>query len=161
MRKIIFALAAGVVAVATLAGCSPADETFTVEQPADAVVLELLQQNPESNVGDELIFESPIVKDGEPFGNLIGTMTTVSPLDAGTRPGLEERLLSAVFDFPDGQISVLGVSYYDPDETLLNDGETFVRAIVGGTGAYVGASGEVATTRNADNSYTHVLRVLK
>lgn len=161
MKRVIIAVAASVSVVLMLAGCAPAEQTLTVEQPADAVVLETLQQNPDSNVGDERIFESPIVKDGEPFGNLIGTMTTVSPLEAGTRPGLEERLLSAVFDFPDGQVSVLGVSYYDPDETLLNDGETFVRAIVGGTGAYFGVSGEVATTRNADNSYTHVLRLVK
>lgn len=155
------AVAASVAAASLLVGCAREAETLIVEQPADGVVIETLQQNPESNVGDELIFESPIVKDGEPFGNLIGTMTTVSPLDAGTRPGLEERLLSAVFDLPDGQVSVLGVSYYEPEETLLKDGETFVRAIVGGTGAYVGVSGEVATTRNSDNSYTHVLRLMK
>ena len=161
MKRIIIALATSLAVASMVAGCAPAQETLTVEQPADAVVIETLQQNPDSNVGDELIFESPIVKDGEPFGNLIGTMTTVSPLDAGTRPGLEERLLSAVFDFPDGQVSVLGVSYYDPEELLLSDGEEFVRAIVGGTGAYVGVSGEVATTRNADNSYTHVLRLMK
>ena len=161
MKRIAIAAATLLAASLLLTACAPAEETLTVEQPADAVVIETLQQNPESNVGDELIFESPIVKDGEPFGNLIGTMTTVSPLDAGTRPGLEERLLSAVFDFPEGQVSVLGVSYYDPNEMLLNDGETFVRAIVGGTGAYVGVSGEVATTRNADNSYTHVLRLIK
>lgn len=161
MKKHIVILVAAAVAASALTGCSSAEQTMTLTQPVNAVVLESLQLNPESNVGDTTIFESEIRKDGEPFGNIIGTITSVSPLEAGIRPGLEERLLSAVFDLPDGQISVLGVSYYDPEELLLKDGEPFIRAIVGGTGAYIGASGEVATTRNADNSVTHVLRLVK
>ena len=60
----------------------------------------------------------------------------------------QERLLIAVFDLPQGQISVLGVSDYREGDLLLPAGEPVTRAIVGGTGAYVGVDGEVTTVRN-------------
>jgi len=36
-----------------------------------------------------------------------------------------------------------------------------VRAITGGTGAYMGARGQVTTTHNADDSYTYVVELLQ
>ena len=53
----------------------------------------------------------------------------------------------------------LGVSYYKESDRLLTIGEPATRAIVGGTGKYVGVDGEVTTVRNEDGSYTHTLRI--
>jgi hypothetical protein len=40
-------------------------------------------------------------------------------------------------------------------------GKRVVIAITGGTGAYMGASGELRTTRNADGTYRQVLRLIR
>lgn len=46
---------------------------------------------------------------------------------------------------------------------LLNSkpGQPVVRAILGGTGKYMGARGQLASTRNGDGSYTQVFTLLK
>lgn len=152
-------MSAIVFSVIVLAGCASSSTSLTLTQAPDAVILTPMDVNANGDAGDVTVFETPILKDGEPFGVLHGTMTKVSALEEGERTDREERMLAAVFDLPDGQISVMGISYYVPDATLLEDGKPVVRAIVGGTGAYLGVKGEVATTRNADNSYTHELTI--
>jgi hypothetical protein len=70
-------------------------------------------------------------------------------------------MVTAVFDLPDGQISVLGVSYYYENDQLLPSDQPVTRAIVGGTGRYVGVDGEVTTVRNENGSYTHTLTIIR
>ena len=106
-------------------------------------------------------FEAGLYLDDEPYGSIMGTMTKVGSLGEGAQIDREERMLTAVYDLPGGQISVLGISYYFEADTLLPEGEPMTRAIVGGTGEYVGVDGEVITTRNPDNSYTHLIRIVK
>ena len=91
----------------------------------------------------------------------MGSMTKVGAIGTGWREDREERMLTAVFDLPSGQISVLGVSYYTEGDELLPEGEPVTRSIVGGTGDYVGIDGEVTTVRNADGSYTHTLTIIR
>jgi alpha-D-ribose 1-methylphosphonate 5-triphosphate synthase subunit PhnG len=35
-----------------------------------------------------------------------------------------------------------------------------VRAVIGGTGDYIGATGQITTTRNDDGSYDHVVELI-
>lgn len=158
--------ALGVMACATvigalmLTGCSTSQTTLVLTQVSgDDVELNALDLNPSGDAGDLTTFEAPIAKDGQPYGSLMGTMTKVGSIGAGLNTEREERLLTAVFDLPQGQISVLGVSYYREGDILLPAGEPVTRAIVGGTGEYVGVDGEVTTVRNEDGSYTHTLRL--
>jgi hypothetical protein len=143
-----------------LAGCSPQVSVITLTQVSgDDVELTELDLNPSGDVGDVTAFEAPVAKDGRPHGSFMGTMTKVGSIGDGWNIEREERMLTAVFDLPEGQISVLGVSYYNESDRLLSIGEPATRAIVGGTGKYVGVDGEVTTVRNEDGSYTHTLRI--
>jgi hypothetical protein len=143
-----------------LAGCSPQVSVITLTQVSgDEVELTELDLNPSGDSGDVTAFNAPVAKDGQPHGSFLGTMTKVGSIGDGWNIEREERMLTAVFDLPEGQISVLGVSYYKESDRLLTIGEPVTRAIVGGTGKYVGVDGEVTTVRNEDGSYTHTLRI--
>lgn len=153
-------ISTAVLGALVLAGCSSSQTTLVLTQVSgDDVELNALDLNPSGDAGDLTTFEAPITKEGQPYGSLMGTMTKVGSLGAGLNTEREERMLTAVFDLPEGQISVLGVSYYEEGDLLLPAGEPVTRAIVGGTGAYVGIDGEVTTVRNEDGSYTHTLRI--
>jgi hypothetical protein len=67
------------------------------------------------------------------------------------------------FTFADrkDQIIAFGVSDYSPSAAEFEAGQPTVRAILGGTGKYMGARGQLASTRNADGSYTQVFTLLK
>ena len=151
---------AAILGAGLLASCGLSEKTLVLTQASgDNVELNALDLNPSGAAGDVTTFEAPIAKEGQPYGSLMGTMTKVGSIGAGLNKKREERLLIAVFDLPQGQISVLGVSYYREGDLLLPAGEPVTRAIVGGTGAYVGVDGEVTTVRNQDGSYTHTLRL--
>jgi hypothetical protein len=117
--------------------------------------------NRDGDLGDFFVFESPLLKEGKPFGEMFGTMTKVGELGHGTHPDREYRLLNSVFDLPDGEIAVQGLSFYLPSQPALNMQEAVSRAIVGGTRAYAGIRGEVITTHNDDDTYTQELRYWK
>lgn len=161
MKK-YFALAlAGIFSLLVLTGCAQEPEVITLTHPAGVSNIHALDLNTEGDLGDMSVFESPLTKDGKPYGEMLGTMTKVGQLGQGTHPEREERLLNAVFDLPDGEITVMGISYYVPSATKLEKNEPVSRAIVGGTGAYAGVQGEVITTHNADDTYTHQIRITK
>jgi hypothetical protein len=64
-----------------------------------------------------------------------------------------------VFAFNGGQIVALGTSIYAAQGTtnFRNDNAPVTIAVVGGTGKYRSAKGEVVTTKRADGSYRHVI----
>ena len=144
-----------------LTGCGAGEETITLTQRVDdPVELVFLDLNPTGDSGDLTTFEAGLYLDDEPYGSVMGTITKVGSLGEGAQTDREERVLTAIYDLPGGQISALGISYYYEGDTLLPKGQPMTRAIVGGTGEYVGVDGEVTTTRNPDDSYTHVLRLV-
>jgi hypothetical protein len=55
----------------------------------------------------------------------------------------------------------VGATDYPPTAGEFDAGRPVVRAILGGTGKYMGARGQLASTRNADGSYTQVFTLLK
>lgn len=69
------------------------------------------------------------------------------------------RYRELVFALAGGQIVALGTSIYAARDTKNFDKDNApVRiAVVGGTGKYRSAQGEVITTRRADGSYRHVI----
>ena len=160
--KRIFALAlAGTAAAAALTGCAPQQQTLTLVQPLNSAKQEILNQNPNGDAGDGTAFESIVEKDGKYFGGMLGTTTKVSTMSTSVVAGSEERLLQGVFDLLDGEIIVSGITHYNPTATRLEQLKPVTRAIVGGTGAYVGVRGELVTTRNEDDTFTHVLHMWK
>lgn len=154
--------AAMLIGTIVLTGCSEKEEIITLVMKAnDPVELVSLDLNPKGDTGDITTFESALYRDDQPYGSVMGTITKVGSLGQGAKKDREERLAAAVYDLPGGQISVLGISYYFGGATLLPVGESVTRAIVGGTGRFLGADGETTVTRNQDGSYTIVLRILR
>ena len=166
MRRMI-ALAA-LLASTLMAACCPhstksSNETLTVYQ--DAPTLNLLDHGPLGrSPGDVHHFSAPLHSSpgGPVTGEVFGTKTLVK-LATETNPNLEQRatLLSFTFGDRQDQIIVLGVVDYSPTGAEFNPDQPVVRAILGGTGKYAGARGQLTSTRNADGSYKQVFTLLK
>ena len=67
------------------------------------------------------------------------------------------------FTFADrkDQIIAFGVADYSPSAAEFDADQPVFRPVLGGTGKYMGARGQVTSTRNADGSYTQVFTLLK
>ena len=171
MMKVIFRRAVmGLAALSVLllvAGCgtrsTPSTETFTVYE--DAPKMSLLDLGvPGNSLGDVYHFSAPLhlERGGPVTGELVGSKTLVKlPTDAN--PNMERRATLMFFTFADSkdQIIAFGAADYSPSTPEFEAGKSAVRPVLGGTGKYIGALGEVTSTRNADGSYTQVFTLLK
>jgi hypothetical protein len=95
---------------------------------------------------------------GEVFGS-----KTLSKVATEANPDVEKRATLLFFTFADrqDQIIALGVHDYSPTAGEFSAGKSVTRAILGGTGRYMGARGQLMSTRNADGTYTQVFTLLK
>ena len=110
--------------------------------------------------GTVAVFESNLTRNGKPFGTFTGTTlkTDVTPGD----PAGERRLRTFVFDLPKGQIVAIGTGLYStPQSEVPALVKPTTIAIVGGTGDYLGARGQVTSTRMSDGSFLQQLAILK
>src|SRR6266508_1445336 len=133
-------------------------ETFTVYEDAPKMtVLDL--GAPGNSLGDVYHFSAPLhsERSGPVAGEVIGSKTLVK-LATDANPNLERRATLLFFTFADrkDQIIALGVHDYSPTVAEFNAGKSVARAILGCTGRYMGARGQLISTRNADGSYTQV-----
>jgi hypothetical protein len=72
-----------------------------------------------------------------------------------------DRLGTATFRFEgDDSLSVCGVIRYEADELHSKPGMRHIRAVVGGTGQFIGARGEVVSVRAEDGTFTHTFTLL-
>jgi hypothetical protein len=147
---------------AIIAGCSPAPSTeeFTLIQGSPALTSIRVADRPggANAHGDLMAFEAPVSRDGGVVGDVSGLLTTVDipASQAAGRDALEERFGTLVFRFNDiDTIVVSGSSVYPPAEAEMTADTPQLRAVLGGTGAYAAAAGEVETVRNADGTYGH------
>jgi hypothetical protein len=151
-----------------MAGCgqhstNPSTETFTVYE--DAPKMSLLDLGaPGNSLGDVYHFVAPLhsTPRGPVTGELIGSKTLVKvPTEAN--PNLERRATLMFFNFADrkDQIIAFGVADYSPNTPEFEAGQPVVRAVIGGTGKYIGARGQLESMRNADGSYRQTFTLLK
>lgn len=115
--------------------------------------------SPDSPVGTEYFHEA-VVRNAK--GAVIGSFhATVLTVDVTPGDVVETRLRTVVFNLKDGQIVATGVADYPTRETYLVKKGSARIAIVGGTGKYLGALGQMVTERRDDGSYRHVLTLVK
>jgi hypothetical protein len=158
------ALLASIVMVACgLRSTNPSSETLTVYE--DAPTMTPLDLGPPGNSpGDVYYFSAPLHSSpgGPVTGEVFGSKT-LKKVATGANPSFEQRATLLIFTFGnrDDQIVAMGVHDYPPDAAEFDAGQPHVRAILGGTGKYIGARGQLASTRNADGSYTQVFTLLK
>lgn len=163
MTALAVLLASILLTACGLRSTNSSSETLTVYE--DAPTLTHLDLGPPGNSpGDLYHFFAPLHSSpgGPVTGEVFGTKTLVK-LATDANPNLEQRttLLSFTFGDRQDQIIVLGVVDYTPTGAEFNAGQPVVRAILGGTGKYMGARGQLTSTRNADGSYTQVFTLLK
>jgi hypothetical protein len=120
-------LAAAAVAAATAVGSASAGGRVLhlhIQGGSSTFVNVAGQKGPA--VGDEIILNQPVWRDGHRVGRGIVTITLT---------GGQTDQIHADVALPGGQIDVAGLQ--------LTNSNRFTLAITGGTGAYVGASGQV------------------
>jgi hypothetical protein len=157
-------VSASVLIAACGARCTnPSPETFTVYSDAPKMSLLDLGQ-PGNSPGDVYHFFAPLRSGpgGPVTGELFGSKTLIK-LASDANPNVENRgtLLFFTFGGHNDQIVVFGITDYSPTAGEFAVGRPVVRPILGGTGKYMGARGQLTSTRNADGSYMQVFTLLK
>jgi hypothetical protein len=147
MRKIILMA----VFTAQVLGCTnngPAEEAWTLNTLADArsgIATPVDLGPPGDSPGDMFVFDQPLLNEArENIGSNSGYCVRTLP---GQFSECQWTLTMA-----DGTITVAGRE--------AETGTSLI-PIIGGTGAFEGASGVLATTPNGDRTFTQVLTLLK
>jgi len=113
-----------------------------------------------SGIGEVRTFLIPMAVDGVAGDGqyLSGTLTTLATNMLG---GQELRASNLIFVFgaEEDQIVVGGVSLYPPAGATLAPGTKTVRPVVGGSGKYDGARGQVISRNYGPDGWTHTFRV--
>jgi len=105
-----------------------------------------------------VIFSAPLTtKAGKSAGKIAGFLTD---LEIGAT-GAETRFRNISFMLKGGQIIANGTGEYESTDREMPVERPSTIAIIGGTGKYIGAMGEVITRKNADGTFRHVLGLLK
>ncbi|HEV8024720.1 MAG TPA: hypothetical protein VGP37_07535 [Candidatus Nanopelagicales bacterium] len=113
-----------------------------------------------SGVGAVRTFFIPMAVDGVPSDGqyLAGTLTTlVEQLPNGQQ--LRATNLVFVFGTEADQLVIGGISEYPVSGATLAPGQRTIRPILGGSGRYANASGDVVSTNLGTNGWTHVFRL--
>ncbi len=106
-------------------------------------------------------FDAEITDPDGRSGLLIGYLLTADLPDARTGEVLEERIGTLVYTFGDDELVTSGGTSYRVDSAEMAVDEPQLRAVIGGTGSFIGARGEVVTTRNPDGTYTHTFTLVE
>lgn len=153
------------ISLAAVSACSkPAQtaawQTMSLKQDKP-VLVEVTDGDPEREHGERMFFEAKLTDEsGKAVAQLLGMHVIVDiPGEDGIGDATqEERLTSMSIVFADGdEIAIVGYNTYPQNQSLMKADEAQVRAITGGTGKYKGIRGQIKTTRNADETYTHTL----
>lgn len=128
---------------------------FTIHQDEPSLVHVDLGQEGHSH-GDLLAFDAPVQATNGDKGKLSGFVLTVD-IPEKEHEVFQDRIVSMVFELGDANTLVIsGKSVYPHrGELEMAKNNPQIRAIVGGTGKYIGARGQISTTRDEDGGYTH------
>ena len=149
-------------AIATLffSGSALADSTLSITHgPTPApTTLDMGQEG--DSVGDVRIWRFSARSSDNKDVMMDWLMTTTGYAAHTTE--LESRVTLSVVSFDDkgkDTIQLQGVGLYPITGSTLKTEDTLERAVIGGTGKYVGASGAVTSTHLADGSWRHVFHL--
>ena len=161
MHRALSLLFATALVAASGISASPAAErqSFSIRQePPVLNAVDIGAEGPSH--GDVLAFEAEISRDDGKSGVLRGILITVDLPDASGDLH-EDRIGQLYFDLGEGDsLVVAGGSVYPQDGTEMVPGAPQVRAVIGGTGAFIGARGQVTTVRDEDGLYDHHFQLI-
>jgi len=159
MRKLATAMAL-ILATGTICCSAQAAEVFTIKQDKPELTDIDLGAKGQSH-GDVLTFEATFTADNGKKGVISGMVMTVD-VPSGAHDPYHDRIENIVLEFG-GQdtLVVLGKTKYPDGKGELNPDFPVVRAITGGTGRYIGSSGQMSTIRRSDGTYEHVVTLVR
>lgn len=158
MKKINACLAIASLSLALITSAH-AKQTFTIIQ-SKPEIQHIDIGTSGMSIGDILSFEAPFkTKDGKD-GRMYGMITLVS-LPTGTNDPFLDRISTIVLDFGGSDSLVVnGKSVYGTYKGEIKDNSPQVRAVTGGTGKFIGARGQISTSRHSSGTYEHVIELL-
>jgi len=111
--------------------------------------------------GHQLFAEANLTKAGKPFGHLVAYILTADTTNEPNKTN-EFRVRYLSFELPGGEIVASGTDLYQVAHSFLKTKSLMASIpILGGTGKYLGARGELRTILNNDGTYTQTLLILK
>lgn len=131
------------------------------QQPPDLHPVDLHTAG--ASVADMVLYEASIAGEQGESGTLTGFLITADVPDAETGDIYQDRLGQLSFDLGHGtSLVVAGEAIYPGEDVEMTADAAQLRAVVGGTGDFMGARGQVETTRNDDDgSYRHEFTLLE
>lgn len=160
--KIIRVLAVVAIASVALLGAVPAQASHKSKHEIVNVYHQAVSPiaTTGSGIGTVRTFFTPIAIDGMAADGqyLTGTLTTLAQ---GLKDNQELRGSNLTFVMGEeaDQLVVGGISLYAPAGATLAPGVRTVRPVIGGSGDYKGARGQVVSTNLGANGWTHVFDI--
>ena len=113
-----------------------------------------------TGVGTVRTFFIPMAVNGKAANDqyLAGTLTTFAESVTGDLE-LRGSNLTFVFGKEADQLVVGGISLYPPAASTLAANSKSVRPVLGGSGKYSGARGQVISTNMGERGWTHVFKI--
>jgi len=158
LRKFPFCAALACLSL-LLTSTAQAKQTFTISH-GKSEFSHIDIGTPGMSIGDKFTFEAPFTtKDGK-MGRMYGVLTLAS-IPTGPNDPFIDRIGMIVFDFGGSDTLVIsGKSAYGSYKGELKDNEPVLRAVTGGTGKFIGARGQISSTRDPSGSYEHAIQLL-
>ena len=112
--------------------------------------------------GDLLAFDADVITNNNIKGKLSGYLLTIF-IPEENHENFQEKMLQMVFDFGEGNTIVVGGKsiYPNIDKSEIVENQPQLRAIIGGTGSFIGARGQISTKRNDDGTYEHFVELVE
>jgi hypothetical protein len=154
---ILPALAAAIVVPVSLAASSQPSVVIVSHGPVKLVYTDLGASGP--SVGDVHSANVPARGPGGKPARVLGTLTTVAENTPARGREIRTAKLVFLFSRPADQIEIGGASVYSSVAQTRPKRSTTIRPIVGGSGAYAGASGWAETIHFANGSWEHRLHL--
>jgi hypothetical protein len=165
MRSVVAtATAAAVLAVlaVSLGACSGAagaagERTVTVNHPAAPAPTYVDLGDKGASAGDVRLFSFAGTSGSETVH--VETIMTTTGIVDGTTDEYRDTRLIVTFASPADQLILEGVAVYPGANSVIKPATTVNRPVIGGSGAYAGATGWCDSTHNADGTWTHVFHI--
>lgn len=139
---------------APAANAAPQDWSMVLEQSAPTIINSIVVDGRVIELSWEAVLRD---ESGRTVGRVFGSQ---HDMDATPGGKTETRLRTLVFRFKDGQIVAQGLAQYSLMGKLLKPGTRSVIAVIGGTGSYAGARGELVTIHLKDGTHRQKFQLL-
>jgi hypothetical protein len=143
----------------TFAGTAAADQILTIVQGPPAITHVDIGADGSSH-GDIMAFQAPFTAQDGTTGTMSGMVVTVD-IDIGDGGHFLDRIAQIVVDFGASDTLVIGgIASYTGGAVEMAPDAPQLRAVIGGTGRFIGARGQVLTTRRDTGHYEHSFNLL-